>query len=148
MINIQRIGTFLSLAENLSFSEAAKQRHLSRPTVSHHIRTLEQELGVTLFERSGAGLRLTETAPQREYPLREVFNGLGWMVRAGASWRMLPNDLPPWHVVYDQTHRWLKAGVFAALVQDLRALLRLAHGRDASPSAAILDSRTFGHAGQ
>jgi len=86
---------------------------------------------------------MTEAAPQREYPLREVFDGLRWMVRAGASWRMLPNDLPPWHVVYDQTHRWLKAGVFAALVQDLRALLRLAQGRDASPSAAILDSRTL-----
>jgi transposase len=62
---------------------------------------------------------MTEAAPQREYLMREVFNGLGWMVRAGASWRMLPNDLLPWHVVYDQTHRWLKAGVFEALAQDL-----------------------------
>lgn len=55
---------------------------------------------------------MTEAAPQREYLMREVFNGLGWMVRAGASWRMLPNDLLPWHVVYDQTHRWLKAVVY------------------------------------
>lgn len=86
---------------------------------------------------------MAEAAPQREYPLREVFNGLRWIVRAGASWRMLPNDLPPWHVVYDQTHRWLTAGVFGALVQDLRAVLRLAQGRNAQPSAAILDSRTL-----
>ncbi len=54
---------------------------------------------------------MAEAAPQREYELREVFNGVRWMVRAGASWRMMPNDLPPWHVVYDQAQRWLKAGV-------------------------------------
>jgi transposase len=86
---------------------------------------------------------MTEAAPQRAYPVREVFNGLRWIVRAGASWRMMPNDLPPWHVVYDQTQRWLKAGVFEALVHDLRALLRLATGRQEQPSAAILDSRTL-----
>jgi DNA-binding transcriptional LysR family regulator len=60
MIDIQKIETFLCAAENLSFSDAAKKLHLSQPTVSHHIKTLEQELGVTLFERSGSGLRLTE----------------------------------------------------------------------------------------
>lgn len=39
-------------------------------------------------------------APQRHHDLREVFNALRWMVRAGAPWRMLPNDLPPWEAVY------------------------------------------------
>jgi transposase len=39
-------------------------------------------------------------APQRAYPLREVCNALRWIVRAGAAWRMLPNDLPPWEAVY------------------------------------------------
>lgn len=86
---------------------------------------------------------MTEEAPQREYALREVFNGLRWLVRAGASWRMLPHDLPPWYVVYQQTQRWLKAGVFEAMVQDLRELLRVAAGRDAQPTAAVLDSRTL-----
>ena len=85
---------------------------------------------------------MAEAAPQRHYPLREVFNGLRWLVRAGASWRMMPNDLPPWQVVYDQTQRWLKAGVFEAMVHDLRAVLRLAAGRAEEPSAVILDSRT------
>jgi transposase len=86
---------------------------------------------------------MTEDAPQRTYALREVFNGLRWIIRAGAPWRLLPNDLPPWHVVYDQTQRWLRAGVFAAMVADLRALLRLAAARPAVPSAAIFDSRTL-----
>jgi transposase len=86
---------------------------------------------------------MTEDAPQREYSLREVFNGLRWIIRAGAPWRLMPNDLPPWHVVYDQTQRWLKAGVFESMVHDLRTLLRMAEGRNADPSAAILDSRTL-----
>lgn len=86
---------------------------------------------------------MREDAPQREYGLREVFNGLRWMVRAGAGWRLMPHDLPPWEAVYQQTQRWLKAGVFEALVHDLRALLRLAAGRNEQPSAAILDSRTL-----
>src|ERR671933_459041 len=84
-----------------------------------------------------------EDAPQRTHDLREVFNGLRWIVRSGAPWRMLPHDFPPWQAVYQQTHRWLSAGVFEAIVHDLRALLRLAAGRDAEPTAAILDGRTL-----
>ena len=86
---------------------------------------------------------MTEAAPQRHHALREVFNGVRWLVRAGAPWRMLPNDLPPWSVVYQQTQRWLKAGVFEALVHDLRTVLRVAGGRQGQPSAAVLDSRTL-----
>jgi transposase len=86
---------------------------------------------------------MREDAPQREYALRDVFDGLRWIVRAGAAWRMMPGDLPPWEVVYQQTQRWLAAGVFEAIVQDLRVLLRLAEGRSAQPSAAIFDSRTL-----
>lgn len=84
-----------------------------------------------------------EDAPQRKYELREMFNGLRWIVRAGASWRMLPHDLPPWALVYQQTQRWIAAGSFEALVHDLREILRLAAGRNPAPSAVILDSRTL-----
>jgi transposase len=86
---------------------------------------------------------MTEDAPQREHALREVFNGLRYIVRGGIPWRMMPHDLPPWYTVYQQTQRWLKAGVFEALVHDLRAVLRIAAGRNAEPSAAIFDSRTL-----
>jgi transposase len=84
-----------------------------------------------------------EQAPQREYPLREIFNGLRWFVRAGCPWRMMPNDLPPWSAVYQQTQRWIKAGCVEAMANDLRAILRMVQDRDASPSAVILDSRTL-----
>src|SRR5215831_18199243 len=86
---------------------------------------------------------MKEGAPQRDHPLREVFNALRWFVRAGCPWRLMPNDLPHWWVVYQQTQRWLAAGCFTALVDDLRLLLREAKGRNRQPSAAIFDSRTL-----
>lgn len=86
---------------------------------------------------------MTEDAPQRDFPLREVFNGLRWIVRSGSSWRLMPHDLPPWYVVYQQAQRWIKAKVFESLVHDLRAVLRIAEGRQEKPTAAIIDSRTL-----
>jgi transposase len=84
-----------------------------------------------------------EDAPQRNHELREVFNGLRWVVRTGSPWRYMPHDLPPWEAVYQQTRRWLSAGVFEEMVHDLRVLLRLSKGRASEPTAAILDSRTL-----
>jgi transposase len=86
---------------------------------------------------------MTDQAPQRKHELREIFNGLRWVARAGAPWRMLPHDLPPWEAVYQQAQRWLKAGVFEAIVHDLRELLRSAQGRQAQPSAAVFDGRVL-----
>jgi len=86
---------------------------------------------------------LLEGVPQRAHSLREAFDALRWLVRAGASWRRLPHDLPPWPLVDQQTQRWLAAGVFEDLVADQRRVLRLAAGRGPEPTAAILDSRTL-----
>jgi transposase len=86
---------------------------------------------------------MTEDAPQREHDLREVFNGMRWIVRTGSPWRYMPNDLPPWDAVYQQSQRWLAAGVFRAMTQDLRRVLRVLEGRAEEPSAAIFDSRTL-----
>src|SRR5512137_1119349 len=76
---------------------------------------------------------MTEEAPQREHSLREVFNGLRYIVRTGMQWRFMPNDLPPWYTVYQQTSRWLRAGAFEAIVHDLRTLLRMVEGRNPEP---------------
>lgn len=83
---------------------------------------------------------MKEDAPQRSHDLREVFNGLRWLVRTGAQWRMMPNGLPPWPAVYQQAERWIAAGVFESMAHDLRVLLRLAEGREAQPPA---DGRTM-----
>jgi len=86
---------------------------------------------------------LPEDAGQRRHDLRAVFDALRWLLRAGAPWRLLPGDFPPWHAVYDQARRWIAAGVFEAMVHDLRAILRLSQGRTPAPSAAVLDARTL-----
>ncbi|MCZ8092230.1 MAG: IS5 family transposase [Acidovorax sp.] len=86
---------------------------------------------------------MNQHAPQREHDLREVFNALRWLVRAGAPWRMLPNDLPPWEAVYQQSRRWLDAGCFEAMVSDLRSIIRVAQGRQGQPSAVVMDGRTL-----
>jgi transposase len=84
-----------------------------------------------------------EDSPQRSHSLRSVFNALRWLVKSGAHWRMMPNDLPPWPVVYQQTRRWMAAGCFEVMVEDLRMLLREFSGRKPLPTAMVVDSRTL-----
>lgn len=86
---------------------------------------------------------MREDAPQREHSLREVYNALRYLVRAGCPWRLLPNDLPPYGIVFQQAQRWIKAGAFEAMAHDLRAILRLAVGRNEEPTAIVLDARTL-----
>jgi transposase len=66
---------------------------------------------------------IREDAPQREHSLREVFNGMRWIVRTGAQWRLMPHDLPPWAAVYQQAQRWIRAEAFAQIVDDLREIV-------------------------
>jgi transposase len=91
---------------------------------------------------------LSEDAGQRRHDLREVYNGVRYIVKTGAHWRNMPHDLPPWPVVYQQMRRWLAAGCFEHIVHDLRVLhlrvlRRRAADRPAPPTAVILDSRTL-----
>ena len=85
---------------------------------------------------------LREDARQRVYRLRSGFNAVRYLGKAGCGWRMVPNDVPPWPVVQQQTQRWIKAGCFERLAHDLREVLRVAVGREAQPTAVILASRT------
>ena len=86
---------------------------------------------------------LRPDAPQRQHDLREVFNALRWIVRAGSAWRLLPTNFPPWAAVYQQTQRWIAAGCFEDVVDDLREMLREAAGKKAQPSAIVLDGQTL-----
>lgn len=86
---------------------------------------------------------MSETAPQREYPLRHLFNAVRYLARTGVPWRYLPGDFPAWPAVYQQLRLWLDARCFESMVDDLRQLLRTAQGRPAEPSAVLLDSCTL-----
>jgi transposase len=86
---------------------------------------------------------VSEEALQRRYPSREILNAVRWLVRAGAPWRLLPTNFPPWPTVYQQMRRWLAAGCFEALVHDLRLVVRLALGRGGQPTGAVFDGRVM-----
>src|SRR5262245_13503889 len=59
---------------------------------------------------------MREDAPQREYPLRDLFNAIRYVVRTGCQWRFLPHDLPPWTAVYQQARHWMQANKAGGLV--------------------------------
>ena len=86
---------------------------------------------------------MKENAPQRDYTMRGLFNAVRYMVRAGCPWRMIPNELPPWHTVHQQGQRWIKAGCFEAMAHDLRQILRVLAEKQEQPTAVILDGRTL-----
>lgn len=86
---------------------------------------------------------MREDAPQRGHDLREVFNAIRSVVKTGCQWRMLPHDPPEWTAAHRQARRWIRAGVFEQVAHDPRMILRLVEGREAQPSATILDGRTL-----
>jgi transposase len=86
---------------------------------------------------------MREDAPQREHSLRDVFNAMRYVAKTGCQWDFLPHDFPPWTAVYQQARRWITARVFEEITHDLRMILRMVDGREAQPTAAILDARTL-----
>jgi putative transposase len=78
----------------------------------------------------------------RSADLREVVNGILYLLRTGCPWRALPHDLPPWGTVWAYFRRWRDDGTLDRLHDDLRASVRTEAGREADPSAAILDSQS------
>jgi len=84
-----------------------------------------------------------EDNQSRVYALRDVFNAVRYVVKGGNQWRLMPNDLPPWRVAYQQMRRWMEAGVFELLVADVQSLLRELGGRKGQPTAVCIDSRTL-----
>ena len=78
----------------------------------------------------------------RAYPLREVVDALRYVLRGGIAWRALPHDYPPWQTVYHYFRAWRLDGTWERLNDELRVLVRERAGRNAQPSAGILDSQS------
>jgi transposase len=76
------------------------------------------------------------------HDLRAMLDAMGYVVRNGIEWRALPVDFPPWEAVYAFFQRWSQRGLPQRLVERLRGRLRRGLGRDAQPSAAIVDSQS------
>ena len=78
----------------------------------------------------------------RVWPLRVITDAILYVDRAGCAWRYLPSDYPPWRTVYGYFATWRDDGTLARLHDALRAQVRAADGRDAEPTAAIIDSQS------
>ncbi len=78
----------------------------------------------------------------RKHDMREILNSIFYFLRSGCAWRLLPHDLPPWQTVYHYFRQWRCEGIWKRMNKALRRALRKAAGREAQPSAAILDSQS------
>ena len=78
----------------------------------------------------------------------EIVDAIVYCLRAGCAWRLLPHDFPPWQTVYYDLRRWEREGVWARVHHALLLEDRELAGRDASPSAAVIDSQTVRTADQ
>jgi putative transposase len=78
----------------------------------------------------------------RKYPMREVLNGIQYVLRGGCAWRLMPHDLPQWQTAYQTWRAWRQDGTWLRLHDQLRDRVRTAMGRHSQPSAAIIDAQT------
>ena len=82
------------------------------------------------------------TGRPREYAHREIVNGIFYVLRTGCTWDMMPHDLPPWRTCNHYFSRWRNDGTWKTVHDTLRERLRVQSGRNATPSAAVLDSQS------
>ena len=78
----------------------------------------------------------------RTVDLREVVNGIVYVLRNGCTWRALPHDLPPWGTVWWYFREWRQDGTWERVHEALRPKVRKAEGSNPTPSAAIIDSQS------
>lgn len=84
----------------------------------------------------------------RKAEKRRIVEAILYQLRAGSAWRLLPHDFPPWQTVYYYLRRWQAEGVWATVNHTLLMADRERAGREASPSAAIIDSQSVRSADQ
>jgi putative transposase len=78
----------------------------------------------------------------RKYSIREVLNGIQYVLRAGCAWRLMPHDLPHWQTAYQTFRAWRQDGTWLRIHDQPRDEVRTRMGRHRQPSAAIIDAQT------
>src|SRR5918999_2749552 len=78
----------------------------------------------------------------RKYPMREVLNGIQYVLRGGCAWRLMPHDLPHGQTAYQTWRAWRRDGTWVRIHDQLRERVRTQMGRHPQPSAAIIDAQT------
>jgi putative transposase len=78
----------------------------------------------------------------RKAEMRQVLNAIFYVVKTGCQWALLPHDFPAKGTVYHYFNTWRKEGTWEVINRQLREQLRQAMGREATPSAGIMDSQS------
>ncbi|MFF0095310.1 IS5 family transposase [Streptomyces canus] len=99
----------------------------------------EPVLSAWRFERRGRAL---DFGRPPELDLREIMNAILYVDRTGVQWRYLPHDFPHWNTVYGYFAKWQADGIFTRLNRLLRELVRQREGRNAEPSACVIDAQS------
>ncbi|WP_345572140.1 IS5 family transposase [Streptomyces plumbiresistens] len=100
---------------------------------------IEPVLSAWRFERRRRALGFGRPP---EHDLREIMNAILYVDRTGVQWRYLPHDFPHWNTVYGYFAKWQADGIFAQLNGLLRELVRQREGRNAEPSACVIDAQS------
>jgi putative transposase len=79
---------------------------------------------------------------RRKHSVRVILNAIFYVLRSGCAWRMLPQDFPPWQTVYHYFRQWCQDGTWEQMNEALRTALRQADGREAQPSAGVIDTQS------
>ena len=82
------------------------------------------------------------TGRPRQVDLREIINGIFYVLREGCSWRAMPHDLPPWQTVYNYFRHWQRLGVWQKIHTELREQVRKHVEKNNNPTAGIIDSQS------
>jgi transposase len=86
---------------------------------------------------------LSPEAAYHFHERREIVNAILYVLRSGCPWRLLPHDFPAYGTLYDYFRKWQRQGVWDRVLEALRMQMRVKEGRDAQPSAAVIDSQSI-----
>lgn len=78
----------------------------------------------------------------RQVNIRQIINGIFYLLKTGCQWRMLPKDLPPWGTVHYYFRRWRLEGVWFGIHEKLRTHLRQREQKDVHSTIGIMDSQS------
>src|SRR4028118_347271 len=78
----------------------------------------------------------------RQHSFREILNALFYLLKSGCAWRLLPHDFPHWKTICHYFRQWRINGIWERINEILRRQLRVKLGREAEPSAGVIDSQS------
>lgn len=79
----------------------------------------------------------------RKYEIREIVNGIYYVLRTGCAWEYIPHDLPHWKTCYEYFRKWSEQGIWKIAMDEIRKRLRKEIGKEEEPTAVVLDSQAI-----